>query len=511
VRGPNAATYGANAFLAVINIITKDPSQTPGTFASLQHGEQGMSGVTLRHGGSRGDLRYRMTLSAQNRDRFETTVPDGAGSLTQYEETRTYFLNGRADYRASASDEVTAQFGLAVGDWQAGRLQDPPDPEHELEPRQQDVSNAYLQFKFRRVLSADDEWSLQFYHSRHALDAPSRLEAFGLTIVGDQDTLQTRTSLEFQANTRLGPALRMAWGAEVRRETAQSLLYFDTRDTQQGVLGRVNANLEWHARPDLLLQAGAMLEHHYFTGTDVSPRVAVNYTLADGHTLRLNVSQAYRSPTFFEQQGSLAYYSTGGALIDQVFVPSDPLRPERILSREIAYVGQYPALRMQFDAKLFRDTIHDYIGGAGSPRQFTNRDAFTVQGGDLQLNWQPVPALRLSAQYARAFIAADPSVDRDLSQSVPHNNFSLLARYDLGQGWNASAGVYRSGRMKWLSDGDITQAYTRWDVRLARRWSWQGHEVEAAVVGQNLGEDYSEFRSENVFSRRVYGSLSLDW
>jgi iron complex outermembrane receptor protein len=511
VRGPNAATYGANAFLAVINIITKDPSQTPGTFASLQHGEQGMSGVTVRHGGSRGDLRYRMTLSAQNRDRFETDTHDGSNPQKLYEETRTYFLNGRADYRASASDELTAQFGLAVGDWQAGRLQDPPDPEHELEPRQQDVSKAYLQFKFRRVLRADDEWSLQFYHSRHALDAPSRLEIFGQTIVGDQDTLQTRTSLEFQANTRLGPALRMAWGAEVRRETVQSLLYFGSSDTQQGVLGRVNANLEWRARPDLLLQAGAMLEHHYFTGTDVSPRVAVNYTLADGHTLRLNVSQAYRSPTFFEQEGNLAYYTAGGTLIDQVFVPSDPLRPERILSREIAYVGQYPALRMQFDAKLFHDTIHDYINSAGSPRQFVNRADFTVQGGDLQLNWQPVPALRLSAQYARAFIAADQSVDRDLSQSAPHNNFSLLARYDLGQGWNASAGVYRSGRMKWLSDGDLTQAYTRWDIRLARRWSWQGNEVEAAVVGQNLGEDYSEFRQENIFSRRVYGSLSLNW
>jgi len=36
VRGPDAATYGANAFLAVINIITKDPSQTLGGFASAQ-------------------------------------------------------------------------------------------------------------------------------------------------------------------------------------------------------------------------------------------------------------------------------------------------------------------------------------------------------------------------------------------------------------------------------------------------------------------------------------------
>ena len=65
--------------------------------------------------------------------------------------------------------------------------------------------------------------------------------------------------------------------------------------------------------------------------------------------------------------------------------------------------------------------------------------------------------------------------------------------------------------MKWLSDGDITQAYTRWDARLARRWKWQGHEVEAALVGQNLGDDYEEFRRENRFSQRVYGSFSLNW
>jgi iron complex outermembrane receptor protein len=254
-----------------------------------------------------------------------------------------------------------------------------------------------------------------------------------------------------------------------------------------------------------------MLEHHYYTDTDISPRVAVNYTLAEGHTLRLNVSQAYRSPTFFEQEGDFTYYTTNGLPLLQTFAPSDPLKPERILSREIGYVGNYPALRLQLDAKLFYDTIYDYINQDGMPRQYTNRDDYTVRGGDLQLNWQPIPALRLSAQYARSFIDADPSIDKDLEASAPRNVFSLLARYDLGQGWAASAGVYNSSDMKWLSEGDITDAFTRWDARLSRRWSWQGHEVEAALVGQNLGEDYSEFRRENVFSQRVYGSLSLNW
>ncbi|OZA29729.1 MAG: hypothetical protein B7X93_05560 [Hydrogenophilales bacterium 17-61-9] len=212
-----------------------------------------------------------------------------------------------------------------------------------------------------------------------------------------------------------------------------------------------------------------------------------------------------------EQQGSLTYYTTTGILLQQIAAPSPQLRPERIRSREIAYVGQYAGQRMQFDARLFHDTIHHYINGSGAPAQFDNRNDFTVRGGDLQLSWQPVPAFRLSAQYARAFVNAAPSVDNDLNESTPRDLFSLLARYDLGRGWTASAGVYRSGRVKWLAEGDVTPAFTRVDARLARRWKWRGTEVEAALVGQNLGRDYSEFRQENIFSRRVYGSLSFGW
>lgn len=529
VRGPNAATYGANAFLAVINIITKDPSQTQGAFASVQYGEQGMTGVTLRQGGTQGDLRYRLTVSAQTRDRFETDTVDGTTPTQLYEETQTYFVNGRADYRVSATDEISTQFGLSVGDWQAGHFV------YAEEPTGQDVSAQYAQFRYRRVNSPDDEWMVQAYYSRNHLNAPNQaaicvdtssgdpvvcpggvpsppefLDA-GLMLEAGIDWLQTRLNLEFQRNQRLAPDWRMVWGGEVRQETVESLRYLNSSETFDGTLVRGYANFEWRARPDLLVQGGAMLEHHYFTGTDLSPRAALNFTLAEGHTLRANLSQAYRSPTFFEQQGNLAYYTTTGTLVAQIFAPSNPLEPERILSREIGYVGHYPKLRLQVDAKLFHDTIHDYIDTIGSPGQFVNKDSFNVRGGDLQLSWQPVPEVRVSAQYARAFIDADAAVDKDLTPSAPRNTFSLLARYDFGQGWTASTGVYRSGYMRWLSEGDDTEAFTRVDVRLARGWTWQGHQLEAALVGQNLGEDYSEFRAENIFSRRVYGSLSIGW
>lgn len=528
VRGPNAATFGANAFLAVINIVTKEAVQTPGGFASLQYGEQGMAGLTVRQSGGTDNLNYRLTFSAQDRDRFETDVADGATTGKLFEASKTYLLNGRLDYRLSTTDEVSAQFGASVGDWQGGRQYVPAQMAHSLEPRQQDVDTQYVQLKFRRLLNADREWMVQFYHSRHRIEAASSLGVFGLTIIGDADSLQTRTNLEFQANTRINPVLRMAWGAEVRREAVESRLYFGDGETREGVLGRVYANLEWRAHRDVLVQGGAMLEHHYDTGFDVSPRVAVNYTLAPGHTLRFNVSQAYRTPTFLEQDGYYLYRSSTGVPVDVIGISPNDVQPERIRSHEIGYVGQYTPWKLNLDAKLFHDKVDRYIGssavalppgtelisgaGAGSARQSLNGGSLTLQGGDLQLNWKPTRAFQLSAQFSRVLIAdSSDIVDNDLPRSAPKNNFSLLGRYDLGAGWDASVGVYRSGRMTWLNDGDVTQAFTRWDARLARRWTWQGHAMEAALVGQNLGNDYSEFRQENVFSRRVYGSLNFAW
>ena len=528
VRGPNAATFGANAFFAVINIVTKEAVQTPGGFASLQYGEQGMAGLTVRQGGGTDGLNYRLTFSAQDRDRFETDVVDASSTGKLFEASRTYLLNGRLDYRLSNTDEVSAQFGVSVGDWQGGRQYVPAQMTHYLEPRQQDVDNQYVQLKFHRLLNADREWMVQFYHSRHRMDAASSLGALGLTIIGDQDALQTRTNLEFQVNARIHPALRMAWGGEVRRETVESALYFGDRDTREGVLGRAYANLEWRVRSNVLVQGGTMLEHHYDTGVDVSPRLALNYSPVPGHTLRFNVSQAYRTPTFLEQDGFYVYRSSTGLPVDVIGISPNDLQPERIRSHEIGYVGQYTPWQLHLDAKLFRDKVTRYIGsttvalppgtelisgpGAGSARQSLNGGSLTLQGGDLQINWKPSRAFQVNVQFSRVLISdSSDIVDNDLPRSAPRNSMSLLGRYDLGAGWDASVGVYRSGRMMWLNDGDITQAFTRWDARLARRWNWQGHAVEAAVVGQNLGEDYSEFRQENLFSRRVYGSLSFVW
>lgn len=526
VRGPNAAVYGSNAFLAVINIITQSAAQAKGGMASLQYGEQGMAGLTARYGGGEGDLHWRVTLSSQNRDRFEAVGYDGGGHRVDLRErTRTYFLSGRTDWQITPRDELSLQWGASNGNWHGGRVGEADEPDR------QDSSGSFLHLQFHRTASTDLEWRAQVYYTRNRFDANALVVVGPYNVPVSQYLLQTRLNLDLQATQRLNEAMRMLWGIEWRRETVESPQNYFGRGMLDGDLARISSNLEWRVSNDWLVQGGAMVERHYYTGTDVSPRLAVNYTLHPGHTLRASVSQAYRSPTFYEQDGNQVYTETGGSIVETITIPAaNPLRPERLLSREIGYVGQIKPLVLTVNTRLFYDRLDDYIGSqkilttlCNEPSnkcfQALNGSSLDLRGWETELHWQPLRQLDLYAQYARvrigyAKIVRDYSglvVDDDLPFSAPRNNFGLLARYGWGAGWQASVGVYRTGDVMWLSDGDITQDYTRVDARLARRFKWQNNDAELALVAQAVDDRYSEFRVENVFGPKAYASFSVNW
>ena len=526
VRGPSAAVHGSNAFLAVINIITQSAAQARGGLASMQYGEAGMAGLVARYGGGDADRNWRVTLSAQDRDRFEDVGYDGGGNpVYPRERTRTYFVSGRTDWQVNPRDGLSLHWGVSDGDWNAGREGVAGEPDR------QDSSAAFLHLQFQRIDSPDREWRGQVYYTRNRFDANAVVVAGPFVVPVDQYQLQTRLNLDLQAMQRLGDSLRMLWAVEWRRETVDSPQSYYGSGTLDGELARVSGNLEWRASEDWLVQGGALVEHHYYTGTDVSPRLAVNYTMQPGHTLRASVSQAYRSPTFLEQDGNQVYTETGGSIVETVAIPAaTPLSPERLLSREIGYVGQIRALALNVNARFFSDRLYDYIGTqrlvtteCNEPVdkcfQSVNGSSLDLHGWEAELHWRPLERLDLYAQYASVRIgyrdvvldSEGSIIDDDLPYSAPRNNFGLLASYRWGAGWQASAGVYRTDDVMWLSDGDVTGGYTRVDARLARRFKWHGSDAEWALVAQSIDNRYSEFRTENVFGPKAYASFSVNW
>ncbi|HQV22505.1 MAG TPA: TonB-dependent receptor plug domain-containing protein, partial [Agitococcus sp.] len=71
IRGPNAAAYGANSFLAVVNIITRNPADLPKVRAYTRQGGQGINDNYVSTAGVRNQLSWRLTANSRADSGFD--------------------------------------------------------------------------------------------------------------------------------------------------------------------------------------------------------------------------------------------------------------------------------------------------------------------------------------------------------------------------------------------------------------------------------------------------------
>ena len=500
VRGPNAASYGANAFLGVINIITRDASQDRGGYASFNAGEKGIRDGMLRFAGGQGGMDYRLTAGYRADDGF-----DGV-----HDSRRVKFMNLRGDYRWGSRDTLQFQFGAKDAAREQGTMVCFLDC-----LRTELLDGHFEQLRWQHDLNAGNEVSVQFFHDYLRDDnsgptgpVPQPDGTSPQFFVADRRVAE-RYDLELQQILALHEQWRMVWGASWRSDQLTAPAYFSS--DQGSHLFRLFGHAEWRVTPDLLVNAGAMLENNSITGTDISPRFALNYRLAPRHTLRASVSQAMRTPAFFEESTDNRYVL--GSLFVQWHLSQRGLKPERITSRELGYVGDFPALGLAVDVKLFSDRLDDLINNydyaypadqlTGITTGYRNQEAATIKGWETQVRYRPGRGSQVVLNFARVFVAA---TDPWLEQTMPVNTVSLLASTGFVQDWSGSAGYYQTSG----AYGGLQPLSRRLDLRLAKRFRTGRSHGEFALTLQNVLREQQEFNAGNAFDRRVFGSLGME-
>ena len=158
VRGTNAVSYGSNAFLGVINIITIDPALVRGTAVSSNYGNQNVRDYTLRTGGKIGEIGdFRFTYRYQNDD----------GLTNRYDWIDSYgsrLFDFRADFSLSERDSLQVSVGQVEGMTQNGRLK----------KNSHDIFQADPTNPIRTVRQTDDETRARFAGDGTHRDAHER-------------------------------------------------------------------------------------------------------------------------------------------------------------------------------------------------------------------------------------------------------------------------------------------------------------------------------------------------
>lgn len=562
-RGPNAVSYGANALMGVINILTRHPADSQSTRLKYTAGQNGIRDWYASQGLRGESSDYRLSLSGQEDDGFDHNQYGhdyrDSRRLTRF----NLVANHSLDLRNSLDWQVAAKEGsnqrpysyepifenvpdggnnsdLTARDY-AGSLRWTFDvnPQHsfyiqgyaEHWERLQDFRACEAQVAFSPQLAElwgiDPEYVDKLSESLprippgtaqeralanqvlRQLRAGAALPSCGQV---NQNIRESRYDLEMQDTLSLADGVRLLTGMSYRHDQATSETYFD--GTVNNEIWRLFSQLEWHLTPHWLLQGGAMLEDDQLSGSSVSPRIALNYLITPRHSLRAVYSEAVRSPDMYENEVDwsykvrnitpAAYGQSSAYYFARAHGPGD-LDQERMRSREVGYNGQFDELALAVDIKAYYDEIHGLISDPLKISDFepTNDNEIRFSGTETQLDWRPSLHDRLRLTYAYVDYDASSRYDRRLTS---RNSGSAGWMRDWGQGWSSSIFYYGDDALN-------ERRFERVDLRVAKRIPLGSAALELAGVLQQRLDDEPLTWPENRYDSRhlLYFSAEVDF
>ncbi|AZZ92033.1 TonB-dependent receptor [Hahella sp. KA22] len=358
-RGPNAAAYGANSFLAIVNIITRHPYDTHGTSLTYWDGSNGYNRYHASYGGGGDTLNYRVSVNGKQDDGFDRRA-NGEPFIDSYDLDG---FNLSANVQLGPRDILQVQAGLLNGDHEYH----PDTGDGQTSVPDSDERDRFVSVNWRREVNANHFFQVQAYAHRrirrqdwtncnHPILFSDNLSAlyaanqrFGSILIGangatlaeiyanivsgpgsglgsaeddaiartlieemsasdpdaivcgriNLDIAETRQDIELQDTYTFSDEVRLVSGLSFRKDSFYSETYFNGGD--DNYLQRAFFNLEYRPQPDLGFNLGGMAEHDQANGGYFSPRGAMFYHLTPNQTLRLVVSHAVRTPDTYEQ------------------------------------------------------------------------------------------------------------------------------------------------------------------------------------------------------------------
>jgi iron complex outermembrane receptor protein len=474
IRGPAAASYGANAFFGVINILTR--SDEGGTRAGVMvgAGERSYRELNARVGAAGDAGHWRLSVGQREDDYYEA---DDFGTVA--DDVRDQFADGRGDWNINDTDTLSMMGGVANT-----RLDEDIDAGQTFPVK---LQSGYGQLVWQRVHESGAETRLAYNYTQQSYG--DLLDLGGLQPL-DLGFSTRRQNLTAAWNGALSESIRVALGAEYRMDEVESDFYYNQAESIEENSWRVYGNGEFRLAPEWLVNAGAMLESTQASEEKVSPRLTLHYQPHPTQSFRIAYNLGYRVPTFYELYGENVLDFGFGP--DTLLILPDSLESERVISREIGWWQAWPHAGVTLDMRAFYDDYTNLIDFAEVPFvdgqddlafQFFNAGDTTVKGLEFQFEWKPAARTRIRFAPSWVRIRAD---NPDWEDSAPSYAFNLLAEHGFNQNWWISGLWNRNAGFRWLGDGDAIDGANRLDLRLAWRGAASGTPIEVALIGRHL-------------------------
>jgi len=556
VRGPNASTYGNNAFQAVISIITKHASEDQGSFAKVTTGSHNTLDAIYRFGGNSENMDYRVSVNTKN----------NSGTDLLDDDTTTNAFSYRLDFQLNDSTTLFYQGGMQ--DSVYGDVLDTVNDS----PNDVDITTAFQHLKLEHSFENGNSLSVQYFYN---FTKSFRSEFLGNVSLSDFtagtpagplfanidnfDVIETldlkseRHDLEVSYYYNPLDSLRLVSGGSIRADIVNADLVFEPGTPDTLNLYRFFTHGEYRINTDWLINAGFMVENNDISGTDVAPRLAIIHHLNDNHSIRLSASRGTRTPTLFDNSGNAAFRQqlteNGGqplnnpvlegllgsdTLVNSLIFTSGNVQSEQITSYELGWIAQLLDRKLTLDTSVFYNksekliadvpfgsTIAEENIGIINPNlvgaiDFANAADTNTYGIEISADYQISDSWRLYSYYAYLEIEAtetNANANGDaaarLNESVPTNSFGAMIIKQWQNNLNTSLNLYYVDDLNWIDrthprttaandfQDRSADAYSRLDFVLRKSTIIEGGRIDYSLILQNLLGDYYDYTKSN--------------
>ena len=389
IRGPGSAQFGANAFFAVINIVTgRSHGDSGGGRAEAQVGSFGSYAGKLAWGTrAGGSSEFMIAGSAERRGGTDRYYPEFDTPATNNGVAQG--LDGEESWRLLSKGRS--------GDWSF---------EGAYAFRRRSVPTASYATDFNVMLQTYDREGIANVSYSHSFTDLSRLTVtgafnqvwyngdypYGPTTLTDEQRGNI-WSLDAQYLRVVGPGHKITVGSELRwvsdgqqsvvdvTPNAPDVVVFT--DIRSQLVGAMFAQVEWRLGEHALLTTGVRHDEYQGIGGTTNPRVALVLRPTDQTTVKALYGTAFRPPNDYE-----LYYQDG---ITQKAPVS--LTPEHVHTAELEINQRVGGLTATVSAYSVAtsDLINLKTDPADSLLVFANEGSPTTRGVELELRGRVGP------------------------------------------------------------------------------------------------------------------------
>ena len=492
IRGPGATVWGANAVNGIINIITKNASETQGVYVQAGGGTYEHGFTTGRYGGRMGkDTSYRVYGKWFDRGSGGATpgAPPGE-NIDDFHQGRGGF---RTDWTASEQDTVTLQgdcyrdlagsFGVRPSMTPPTFIQSGSDPEQ--------ASGQNIVCRWTHKIDDESEWSLQSYFDHTERD----------WLEMDFGEKRNTADVDFCHHFPLADRHKMTWGLQYRNtgdkiRNAPFMLSFTPAERNINLYSCFVQDEITLSENRWYLTIGSKFEHNDFSGFEYQPTIRLLWTPSPKYSLWGAISRAVRIPTRADQNIRIVVppVATSPVPVFPLILGQSGFKSEEELAYEVGIRGQ-PTEELAWDLAVFYNDYSKLRGRTfyppilGYPTYFpavlANVYEAKTYGFELASSCQMTERWKLSTAYS--FLCEDGLPADYADGNDPRNQVYLQSGWDLGCHWELDM-IWRY--VDSLMYAEVA-AYNVMDVRLA--WRPRQH-FEVGVVGRNLlSSGHTEF------------------